>query len=130
MVPGRGRGVFAIRKISKGETIERAPVIAVPGKEWKKLKDGVLSNYAFDWGEKSEHAAIALGYISIYNHSYSPNAKLEELPDELMMEIVALKDIHSGNEITINYNGEPGNRDELWFRVSNSTRRRVRKPRR
>ena len=128
MVPGRGRGVFAIRKISKGETIERAPVIAVPGKEWKKLKDGVLSNYAFDWGENAEHAAIALGYISIYNHSYSPNAKLEELPDELMMQIVALQDIHSGDEITINYNGEPGNRDELWFRVSNPARRPVRKP--
>ena len=118
VAPGRGRGIFARRSFSKGDLIERAPVILVPGKEWPKVAASVLSNYAFDWGEKGEHAAIALGYVSIYNHSYTPNAKLEEVQDCLMMEIVALKRIEPGKEITINYNGDPSNRKPVWFKLA------------
>jgi hypothetical protein len=111
----RGRGMFALRKISKGETIERAPVIVIPAEQWPDIETSILSNYAFDWGEHDEHAVIALGYVSIYNHSYRPNAKLEQMPVELMMEVAALKDIEPGEEITINYNGDPAGRDPLWF---------------
>jgi len=76
---------------------------------------------------KDEHAAIALGYISIYNHSYSPNAQLEQMLDELMMEIIAIKDIHTGEEITINYNGDPEKQDPLWFTQRTSKRLPTRK---
>ena len=117
VVPGHGRGMFAARNFLKGELIERAPIIPINEKQWPNAAKTILSDYAFDWGEKDEHAAIALGYISIYNHSYSPNAQLEQMLDELMMEIIAIKDIREGDEITINYNGDPGNRDELWFKV-------------
>ncbi|HYR88662.1 MAG TPA: SET domain-containing protein [Terriglobia bacterium] len=111
----RGRGMFAIRKIPKGETIERAPVIVIPAKQWPRVQSSILSDYAFDWGEHDEHAVIALGYVSIYNHSYRPNAQLVQLPVELMMEVVAIKDVEPGAEITINYNGDPAGRDPLWF---------------
>lgn len=111
----RGRGMFAVRKIAKGDTIERAPVIVIPAKQWPGVQPSILSNYAFDWGENDEHAVIALGHVSIYNHSYRPNAQLVQLPVELMMEVVALKDIEPGEEITINYNGDPAGRDPLWF---------------
>jgi len=111
----RGRGMFAARKFLKGELIERAPVVVIDEKKWPNAAKTILSDYAFDWGEKDEHAAIALGYISIYNHSYSPNAQLEQMLDELMMEIIAIKDLEQGDEITINYNGDPENKDELWF---------------
>jgi uncharacterized protein len=124
---GRGRGVFARRSFSPGDLIERAPVIVIPEKQWAKVQNSVLSNYAFDWGERDEHAAIALGYVSIYNHSYSPHAKLEEVLEDMVMEIVALKDIEPGKEITINYNGDPSNRDPLWFSVTprrNSNRKK------
>ena len=57
--------------------------------------------------QQDEHAAIALGYISIYNHSYSPNAQLEQMLDELMMEIIAIKDIEAGEEITIKPSKQP-----------------------
>ena len=33
-----------------------------------------LYNYCFSWGDNYEHTAIALGYGSLYNHSYTPNA--------------------------------------------------------
>jgi len=109
--------VFARRKIAAGEVIERAPVIVIPTKQWPSVKKTILEDYAFDWGENDEGSVIALGYVSIYSHSYSPNAKLEQLPDELLMEVTALRAIGPGQEITINYNGDPGNRDALWFKV-------------
>jgi uncharacterized protein len=116
-VRGRGRCVFARRRIAAGEVIERAPVIVIPKKQWPSVKKSILEDYAFDWGENDEESVIALGYVSIYAHSYSPNAKLEQLTDELLMEVTALKAIEQGKEITINYNGDPENRDELWFKV-------------
>jgi len=127
VVEGRGRGMFASRKFLKGELIERAPVVAIDEKKWPNAAKTILSDYAFDWGEKDEHAAIALGYISIYNHSYSPNAQLEQMLDELMMEIVAIKDIGPGEEITINYNGDPENQDPLWFTQRAPRPRKARK---
>jgi SET domain-containing protein len=127
MVERHGRGMFAVRKFLKGELIERAPVVAIDEKKWPNAAKTILSDYAFDWGEKDEHAAIALGYISIYNHSYSPNAQLEQMLDELMMEIIAIKDIEAGEEITINYNGDPENKDELWFTQRTKRPRSARK---
>src|SRR5262249_34959206 len=115
VVAAHGRGMFATRKFLKGELIESAPLGVIEEKKWPNEAKTMRSDYAFDWGEKDEHAAIALGYISIYNHSYSPNAQLEQMLDELMMEIIAIKDVEQGEEITINYNGDPENRDELWF---------------
>ena len=116
--PGRGRGVFARRSFEKGAIIERAPVIVVPEKQWPKVATSLLSNYAFDWGEKDEHAAIALGFISIYNHSFTPNAQLEQMLGDMMMELVALKPIQPGAQSTVNYNGDPQNGKPGWFRVA------------
>ena len=115
VVEQHGRGIFATRRILKGELIERSPVIVLNEKQWPVAERTILSNYAFDWGEKDEQAAIALGYVSIYNHSYAPNAQLEEMLDELMMEVIAIRDIQPGEEVTINYNGEPESQDDLWF---------------
>src|SRR5690242_8740348 len=67
-----GRGIFATRNIKKGEYIEIAPVIVIPYAEWKPMRGSILSNYIFRWDEDK---AIALGYGSLYNHSYTPNAR-------------------------------------------------------
>jgi SET domain-containing protein len=127
LVEQHGRGMFASRSFLKGELIERAPVVVINEKQWPAAEKTILSDYAFDWGEKDEHAAIAFGYISIYNHSYSPNAQLEQMLDELMMEIIAIKDIREGEQITINYNGDPANQDPLWFTQRVAKRRTTRK---
>lgn len=113
----RGRGVFARRRIQKGELIERSPVIVVPRQQWTTIEQTVLSNYVFDWGENEEDAAVALGYVSIYNHSYAPNAELTECLDDAIIEVSALRDIGVGEEILVNYNGSPDDHDELWFDV-------------
>lgn len=114
---GKGRGIFAKRKIFKGEIIERAPVIVLPAEQWNHIQRTVLFNYAYEWGGEGEYAAIALGYVSLYNHSYKPNALLEMCLDDDLMEIVALREIRAGAEILVNYNGEPANAKPLWFKT-------------
>jgi SET domain-containing protein len=79
------------------------------------IEPTTLRDYVFSWGENDEQAAVALGYVSIYNHSYAPNAVYFQAPEYESIEIVALRDIDAGEEIVINYNGEPDDMEELWF---------------
>jgi uncharacterized protein len=112
-----GRGIFASRTIQKGELIHQAPVIVCPGDQYKKLKKTVLRNYYFNWGENYDHVAIALGYGSLFNHSYSPNAMFENNLKEETVDFIALKRIKAGEEIFVNYNGDPDDEGPLWFDV-------------
>ncbi|SFD99045.1 hypothetical protein SAMN05428981_10312 [Bacillus sp. OV194] len=108
-----GRGIFATRSIKKGELIHRAPVIASPKEECKYMIKTVLADYVFNWGDGY---AIALGYGSLFNHSYSPNAKYKLKKSELMIDFYAYKDINADEEILVNYNGDPEDDRELWFK--------------
>jgi SET domain-containing protein len=102
--PGKGRGVVAERHFRAGETIERAPVIVIPREEAPLIRDTRLAHYYYEWGDDCREAAIALGYGSLYNHSYTPNARYEFREDQECLEFFALRDIEPGEEITINYN--------------------------
>jgi len=112
---GKGRGIFAQRKICEGEKIEEAPVVVLPASEIEFLDKTVLQDYYFVWGEDEEQAAIMLGLCSLCNHSYSPNAIFNLLPERSAIEFIALRDIERGEEITINYNGDPENQKSIWF---------------
>jgi SET domain-containing protein len=112
---GKGRGVFALRQIAEGEVIEQAPVLVVPSREWRHICQTVLYNYCFGWGADSEDAALALGFGSLYNHSYQPNAIYIKRHAEVMIDFVALRQIAPGEEITINYNGTPEGQAPMWF---------------
>jgi len=117
---GKGRGVLAGKKYKRGEIIEQAPVIVIPGNELQHIKDTVLNDYYFIWGQdkdKLKTGAIALGYASLYNHSYSPNATFNKKHKDLVIEFKALQDIGEGEEITINYNGDPEDDTPLGFEV-------------
>lgn len=109
------RGVFSTEPIPKGSIIELCPVIVVPKMEMEKIKETVLFNYYFDWEEKNESGAIALGYGSLFNHSYKPNAEYQPDYDSSTLRFHAIKDIEVGEEITINYNGDPDNQEKVWF---------------
>ena len=100
----KGRGVVAMRPFRAGETIERPPVIVISANEAPLIRDTRLAHYYFEWGDDCRQAAIALGYGSLYNHSYAPNARYEFREDEECLEFIALRDIELGEEITINYN--------------------------
>ncbi|MCZ2260002.1 SET domain-containing protein [Sporosarcina sp. G11-34] len=112
-----GRGIFATRDIKTGELIEVSPVLTSSKNDWKYLKKTVLYNYCFSWGENYEHTAIALGYGSLYNHSYTPNAEYKYNIDNLSIDFYAISDITDGQEITINYNESSEDDSPLWFEV-------------
>jgi SET domain-containing protein len=114
-IPGKGRGVFARRRIAKGTLIERVPVLVVPVKDIVTgLKNPVLAKFSFIRSDTT--LAIALGYGSLYNHSYRPNAEYDDGPAATMY-FTALRDIKPGEEITINYNGVPTDRSPVGFAV-------------
>lgn len=115
--PGRGRGIFATAAIAPGEIFERAPVLVSPAGEWPHVEQTVLYNYCFSWGPQLEHAAIGLGYASLYNHSYSPNALYVRQLNELLIHFVARRAIAPGEEITVNYNNDPADQQPVWFDV-------------
>jgi SET domain-containing protein len=113
----KGRGVFALKDYQPAEHIETAPVIVIPAAQWPLMERTVLYHYGFMWGAGGEDMAIALGYGSLYNHSYQPNARYVRHPEAGTIEFVALRPIWRGEEITVNYNGDPASADPLWFDV-------------
>src|SRR4051812_25270453 len=104
-IRGKGRGVFARTAIQEGTVIERVPVLVIPIKEFVGgLKNPSLCKYFYIWTKGK--VAISLGYGTIYNHSFAPNADYFHHPGTILYK--AIRDIAKGEEITINYNGNPG----------------------
>jgi len=104
LFPGKGRGVIALRPIASGELVERAPVIVAPASDVPALSRTTLGRYYYEWGEGDDQAALALGFGSLFNHSYEPNLGFESREDQDLIEFLALRDIAAGEELTINYN--------------------------
>jgi SET domain-containing protein len=115
-IPDSGRGVFAKVYIKKGEIIEICPVIEIPKNDFANINQSFLVTYFFSYGAKKDKLVIALGFGSIYNHTYEPNATYRQKEKEQIMEFVALEDIKKDEEITVNYNnGDPKDKTRLWF---------------
>src|SRR5690606_559653 len=101
--------------IAEGEEIERVPVLVLPEEEVCGGDDASkLGDYCFYWSPGK--VALALGYGSLYNHSYTPNATYLDLPNQTKL-FRALRDIPPGEEVTINYNGSPDDRTDVGFTV-------------
>jgi len=109
------RGMFCPTAIPEGSIIEICPVIFIPENDMVAIKETVLFDYYFIWGEDEKSGAIALGYGSIYNHNNNPNARYLVDFEEFVIKIYAIKDIEPGEEITFNYNGEPADQSKVWF---------------
>lgn len=107
------RGVFATRDIKKGELIHEAPVIPYPNEDHEFIEKTILADYVFQYG--ANHTAVLLGYGSLFNHSYTPNAMYEINFDQHTFDFYAYTEIKAGEEILINYNGEVDCNDPLWF---------------
>lgn len=116
-IPGKGRGVFALKDFKAGDVVESAPVLIFTPKERKNLEKTLLNYYVYPW-KSTRGASVVLGYGSLYNHSYSPNADWKQNFKTHCMVYRAIKSIKKGDEITVNYNGEPDDNAPIdWFEV-------------
>ncbi|HEX6977068.1 MAG TPA: SET domain-containing protein [Patescibacteria group bacterium] len=116
-VPGKDRAIFATRDFKEGEIIEECPIINLTPTERKHCSKTILNFYMYPW-RSTRSASIVLGYGSIYNHSFEPNADWKQNFKTQKMVYRAIKPIKKGEEITVNYNGEPDDPTEIdWFEV-------------
>ena len=114
----RGRGVVAEREISQGQLIERAPVLIIPEAARAAVDQTNVGNYIFMWEHdtvgqdlysQKGRAAVVLGYTSLVNHSPEPNCDTVRYIDAFALDLVALRPIAAGEELTIDYGLT------LWF---------------
>ena len=116
-VPGKGRAVFAARNFQPGEVIESCPVLVLSPTERKHCEKTLLNYYIYPW-KSTRSASVVLGYGSIINHSFTPNADWKQNFKTESMVYRAIKPIKKGEEITVNYNGEPDDDTPIdWFDV-------------
>ena len=116
-VEGKGRGVFALRPIRANDLIERAPVLIIPREQAGFVEETDLQYYWYDWKKDEQSASLVLGFGSLYNHSYRPNARYVRHFQDEAMEYIAVRDIAAGEEICINYNGVVDDESAVWFDV-------------
>lgn len=102
--PTHGFGVFADKKIRKGELIEECYFLIGRG------GDKSLENFYFDAiNSKYKRYATFFGYGSIYNHSEDPNADYFINLTRRVSRFVAQRTIEKGEEILISYG-------DHWFK--------------
>lgn len=114
---GKGLGVFSTEDLPARKVIEKSSVIVMSPEDRKHIEKTFLQNYIFEWADDNKSCCMALGYISLYNHSYAANCEYIMDFDKNTMVIKTLRTIKAGDELTINYNGEWDNKNEVWFEV-------------
>lgn len=114
-VPGKGRGVFCADDLAADLVIETAPVIVMEAKDRVHLDQTRLHDYIFTWGAKQDQCAMALGWIPLFNHSYTANCEYFMDYEDEVMYIKTVRAVPAGEELTINYNGDWNDPKPIWF---------------
>lgn len=111
----KGRGVFTNERIAANTVVEIAPVIVMPKTDREHIDKTLLHDYIFEWGYEKDKCVMALGLVSIYNHSYQSNCEYYmDFGADLMM-VKTVRAIGKGEELTINYNGDWNDGKRVWF---------------
>ncbi|TAH12709.1 MAG: SET domain-containing protein-lysine N-methyltransferase [Sphingobacteriia bacterium] len=113
----KGRGVFTAAEIPANTTIEIAPVLVLNEANRLLVEQTMLYNYIFEWGDGGKQAAVALGYVSIYNHAIDYNCTYEMDYDALTISIKTVRAILHGEELFINYNPVGEEQAPVWFEL-------------
>ncbi len=112
----KGRGVFTKKALKAATIIETAPVIIMSAEDRKHLDKTLLHDYIFEWQpDGAEMCCMALGWVPLYNHSYRSNCEYYMDYDNNTIFIQTVRDIKSGEELTINYNGTWNDKTKVWF---------------
>lgn len=116
MTEEKGRGVFTEKQIEAGTVIETAPVLVMNPDDRPLLDQTILHDYIFEWQpDGMDLCCMALGWIPMYNHSYCANCEYFMDYDDQTMYIQTVRNIESGEELTINYNGDWDDDKKIWF---------------
>ena len=110
-----GRGVFSSENIAAGTVVEQSPVIVMSTADRALLDQTILHDYIFEWGDDLKSCCVALGYLSVYNHSYTANCIYEMDFEHDVMQIRTVKPVAAGEELFINYNADPDDHKPIWF---------------
>ena len=110
-----GRGVFATNNISRGTLIETAPAVFLSFEEKELLKYSPLFNYYFLINNAAYPAVFGFGNSSFYNHSSPANCFYTFSIKRNVIRFYAYRKIIKGEEITINYNGQPDDQKPVYF---------------
>ena len=113
-----GLGVLALANLPAGLLLETSPVIVMSAQERTLLDQTALHDYIFIWGEKEDQCAMALGYVSMYNHSFEPNCEYEMDYESGNMTVRTIKAVKKGEELFFSYNGDPNDKSPLWFETT------------
>jgi len=116
----KGKGVFTSMVIAKDQVVEVSPVIVMSLEDRQHLDKTLLHDYIFEWGEHQEKCCMALGFIPMYNHSYQSNCEYFMDYNNETIFIKTVRKIEAGEELTINYNGDWNDGNEVWFEVDSS----------
>jgi uncharacterized protein len=113
----RGKGVFTSEAIAADTIIEISPVIVMNKRERLLVDQTILHDYIFEWGHRKTECCVALGFVSLYNHSYQSNCEYTMDYDAEVIHIKTMQEISPGEELFINYNGDWNNAKKVWFDV-------------
>ena len=101
----------------RGQLVERAPAIIIPEANRLAVDAPSVGSYIFMWEHGSVEdiftqkgrAAVVLGFPSLVNYSEVPNCAFNRYIEALALDVIALRDIAEGEELTFNYGMT------LWF---------------
>ncbi len=105
------RGLIATRDIKKNEVLERCPIVLIDHRVDTAFDNTILNRYCFEWTKS--HSALLLGYGSLYNHSYTPNVRYHFVYTTKEIFFRALRPIKEGEELFVNYNGDPADQTTI-----------------
>jgi SET domain-containing protein len=88
------------------------------GADRQKLDETLLHDYIFEWGQHKNECCMALGYVPLYNHSYTSNCEYEMDFTAQTITIKTMRQINAGEELFINYNGNWNDEKPVWFEAS------------
>jgi hypothetical protein len=84
----------------------------VPAGQCPAIERTILHDYYFHWDGDADgegRGAVALGLVTLCNHSRRPNARVRRNFAHETLDLIAVTPIAAGNEVTIDYNCP------LWF---------------
>lgn len=109
-IPGKGRGVMALRGIQQGQVLEHAPASRFSADDRQAVNRTAVFEHYFVLPSEYRLGRWVPGYIvfgltSICNHAEDPNATVRWRENGLGLwaDLEAIREIAAGEEVTVYY---------------------------